>query len=203
MGRGALTLFPVCAGGRGTGRRSRPSLRLGRRPPRRGDGRRAPRAGCAAHPVPRKRPCIFPHNSSPRPPAAPCKPQAYGPQAKPPLWGSFRRASPAPPAAHPPPPAGPPPPPPGPPPPRRPLHPAGIRAAGHAAPVGQVSAVFARRPCGPPRRPCGPPRRPCGPPRRPSHNPRPTPQIPLKYPMKQSLQKSKYYTNPLRNPRHL
>ena len=95
MGRGALTLFPVCAGGRGTGRRSRPSLRLGRRPPPQG-GRQA-RSARRLHRPPGspQAPAFFRITLPLAPSAAPCKPQAYGPQAKPPLRGGFRRASPA------------------------------------------------------------------------------------------------------------
>ncbi len=95
MGRGALTLFPVCAGGRGTGRRSRPSLRLGRRPPCGGTAGalRAPAAPPTR--LPASAPAFFRITLPPAPSAAPCKPQAYGPQAKPPPQGGFRRASPA------------------------------------------------------------------------------------------------------------
>ena len=158
MGRGALTLFPVCAGGRGTGRRSRPSRRLGRRPPCGGTAGalRAPAAPPTR--LPASAPAFFRITLPPCAPASPPPPQ-------PPV--SRRHTG------------------------RRPSRPAGA-AFGGLRPPRQLR-----------RRACGPPRRPCGPPRRPSHNPRPTPQISLKYPMKQSLQKSKYYTNPPRNLRHL
>ena len=101
MGRGALTLFPVCAATGGIGRRSRPSLRLGRRPPCGGTAGALRAPAAPPGPAPSAAPCIFPHNPSPSAPAspcasaAPCKPQAYGPQAKPPRRGGFRRASPA------------------------------------------------------------------------------------------------------------
>ena len=80
MGRGALTLFPVCAATGAQGGAAAQASGLGAVPPAGGRQARSARRL-------RRR--------APAPSAAPCKPQAYGPQAKPPLRGGFRRASPA------------------------------------------------------------------------------------------------------------
>ena len=95
MGRGALTLFPVCAGGRGTGRRSRPSLRLGRRPPCGGTAGalRAPAAPPTRFPA--SAPAFFRITLPPPPPQPPASRRHTGRRPSRPRRGGFRRASPA------------------------------------------------------------------------------------------------------------
>ena len=100
MGRGALTLFPVCAATGAQGGAAAQASGLGAVPP--AGGRQARSARRLRRPPGSPQasaffritlpPCA---PASPAPSAAPCKPQAYGPQAKPPLRGGFRRASPA------------------------------------------------------------------------------------------------------------
>ena len=72
MGRGALTLFPVCAATGAQGGAAAQASGLGAVPPQGGT------AGALRAPA-------APPGSAPS--AALCKPQAYGPQAKPPLQG--------------------------------------------------------------------------------------------------------------------
>ena len=95
MGRGALTLFPVCAATGAQGGAAAQASGLGAIPPAGGRQARSARRLRRRAPPPPQPPAFFRITLPPAPSAAPCKPQAYGPQAKPPLRGGFRRASPA------------------------------------------------------------------------------------------------------------
>ena len=94
MGRGALTLSPVCAGTGAQGGAAAQAFGLGAVPPAGGRQARSARR-LRRPPGSPQAPLHFSASLPPAPSAAPCKPQAYGPQAKPPLRGGFRRASPA------------------------------------------------------------------------------------------------------------
>ena len=94
MGRGALTLFLVCAATGAQGGAAAQAFGLGAAPLRGAAGAlRAPAAPPTR--LPASAPAFFRITLPLAPTAAPGKPQAYGPQAKPPLRGGVRRASPA------------------------------------------------------------------------------------------------------------